>query len=105
MHKELIGQQALLSMPCTLDATALLLGFIEELMEVSGGETSDPERLEHDLRQAVDAICRHDAVDETCNVVAKLAIHDAGVDVHLTCENHVAADVGIVEQVVAAREA
>jgi len=105
MHKELIGQEASLSLPCTLDAAPLLLGFVEELMEVSGGEASDPDRLEHDLRQAVDAICNHEAVDECCNVVAVFEIHDRGVDVRLTCENQSAADVGIVEQLVAAREA
>jgi hypothetical protein len=83
----------------------LLLGFIEELMEVGGGEASDLGRLEHDLRNAVDAICRHDAVDLECSVVATFEIHDRGVDVRLTCENHRKADVGIVEQVIAALEA
>ncbi|MGD8329510.1 MAG: hypothetical protein PVJ49_08735 [Acidobacteriota bacterium] len=94
-----------MSLPCTLDAAPLLLGFIEELMEVSGGEASEPDRLEHDLRQAVDAICNHAAGDERCSVVAVFEIHDRGVDVRLTCENQAAADIGMVEQVIAAREA
>ena len=104
MHKELIGQEASLSLPCVVDAAPLLLSFIEELMEVDGGESSAPDRLEHDLREAVNAICRHGSVDACCSVVAVFEIHDEGVDVHLTCENQDQADVGIVEQVVAAIE-
>lgn len=108
MHKELIGQEASLSLPCTVDATALLLGFIEELIEVSGGEASDPDHLEHDLREAVDAIraIRGDeCVDTACDVVAIFEIHARGVDVRLTCANQDAADVGTDERVVAALEA
>jgi len=105
MHKELIGQGASLSLPCAVDAAPLLLGFIEELMEVGGGESSDLDRLEHDLREAVNAICRHGSVNACCSVVAVFEIHNEGVDVHLTCENQDHADVGIVEQVVAAIEA
>ena len=105
MHKELIGQEASMRLPCTLDATALLLGFIEELMEVSGGETSDPDRLEHDLRGAVDAICRHDSAELACGVVATLEIHDRGVDVRITAESGGAASAGVSEQLVAALEA
>ncbi len=105
MHKELIGQEASLSLPCTVDSTALLLGFIEELMEVSGAETSEPERLEQDLRQAIDAICRDDEDAAACHVVATLEIHDSGVDVRLNCERQGTADNGLAEPVVAAREA
>lgn len=108
MHKELIGQEASLSLPCTVDATALLLGFIEELMEVSGGKASDPERLEHDLREAVDAIraiCGDQCVDTTCTVVAIFEIHTRGVHVRLTGENRDAAEFDTHEHVVAALEA
>ena len=92
-------------LPCTVDATVLLLGFIEELMEVSGDEVSDSNRLEHDLRGAVDAICRHHSADAACSVVASFEIHDRGVDVRLTCETQDAVDAGASEQVVAVLEA
>ena len=105
MHKELIGQEASLSLPCTVDATALLLGFIKELMEVGGSEASDPDRLEHDLRQAVDAIRGDECGDAACDVVAIFEIHERGVEVRLSCESHDAADVDINEHVVAALEA
>jgi hypothetical protein len=99
MHKELIGKEASLSLPCSFDATALVLGFIDELMEVGGGETSDPERLEGELRAAVGAICRPG--DDCGQVVVRFAIHDRGVDVLLTCENHGAGE----QHVIAAHEA
>jgi hypothetical protein len=105
MHKELIGQEVSLSLPCTVDATALLLGFIEELMEVSGGEASDPDRIEHDLREAVGAIRGSECADTACDVVAIFEIHDRGVDIHLTCESQDVADAGTNEHVVAALEA
>jgi hypothetical protein len=105
MHKELIGQHASLSLPCSVDATALLLGFIEELMEVSGDETGDPGRLESDLRAAVAAICAHRGENGVVQVLANIEIHDRGVDVRLTCENPDAADLGISEQLVVAHEA
>jgi len=102
MHKELVGQEASLSLPCTVDATALLFGFVEELMEVSGDEASDPDALQQDIRTAVDAICAQTA-DEGCDVVATFAIVEDGVDLHLTCENRNNGD--SATQVVAARVA
>ncbi len=102
MHKELIGQEASLSLPCDVDATSLLLGFIEELMEAGNSETEDLEGLENNLKEAVGAIFRHDGVGEACHVVATFEIHDNGIDVRLTCDTHDAAD---VRHVVVAREA
>lgn len=101
MHKELIGKEASLSLPCSFDATALVLGFIEELMEVGGGETGDPERLEGELRAAVGAICSTEGDNGCGHVVVRFAIHDRGVDVHLACENHGDG----AEHVIAAHEA
>jgi len=88
MHKELIGQEAALTLPCNVDATALLMCFIDELMEVSDGETGDPEGLESSIKEAVEAICGQDRVDDTCHVIATFDITEAGVDVHLTCDIH-----------------
>ena len=105
MQKELIGQNASLSLPGSVDAATLLLGFIEELMEVSDAETSDPERLETDLREAVAVLCQHGSGDGALQVVANFEIHDRGVDVRLTCENHDAAGLDLVEQLVVAHEA
>ncbi len=105
MHKELIGQDASLNLPGTVDAAALLLGFIEELMGVSGSEASDPDRLEHDLRQAVDAIRGDECGDAACDVLAIFEIHDRGVDVRLSCEGQDTGDVDTNEHVVAALEA
>lgn len=85
MHKELIGQEASLRLPCSVDATALLLGFVEELMDVSGSETGEPERLESDLREAVAAICSHAGAADALQVVATFEIHDRSVDVRLAC--------------------
>ena len=102
MHEELIGQEASLSLPCDVDATALLLGFIEELMEVSGGEAEDPDGLESSLNEAVGAIRRHQRDADACQVVATFEIHGGGVDVRLTCDAH---DTDNVQQVVVAREA
>ena len=86
MHKELIGQEASLILPCSVDATALLLGFVEELMEVSGSETGEPERLESELRDAVAAICRNTEGGDSLQVVATFQIRDSQVDVRLACE-------------------
>lgn len=105
MHKELIGQQASLSLPCSVDAATLLLGFIEELMEVSDAETSEPERLETDLREAVATLCQHGGGNGALQVVATFEIHERGVDVRLTRENKDAAELDIVEQHVVAHEA
>lgn len=105
MHKELIGQEASLRLPGTVDAAALLLGFIEELMEVSGGGASDADRLEHDLREAVDALRGDRCVDTACDVLAIFDIHERGVDVRLTCARPDATDEGAGEHVVAALEA
>lgn len=101
MHKELIGQEASLTLPCSVDATALLLGFVEELMEVSGSETGEPERLEGDLRAAVAAICRTADSPGTLQVVATFAIRDDGVDVRLAGTDQ---DASIGEQLVVAHE-
>ena len=105
MHKELVGQEALLSLPSTVDAADLLLVFIEELMEVDGGESSDPDRLESELREAIESIRSHEQSTADCNVVARFDIRGDGVDVRLTCENQARGDVGINELVVAAPEA
>ena len=102
MHEEMIGQEASLSLPSDVDATSLLLGFIEELMEAGNSETEDPEGLENSLKAAIGAIFRHDGVAEVCHLVATFDIHDTGIDVRLTCDTHDAAD---VRQVVVAREA
>ncbi len=102
MHEELIGQEASLSLPSDVDATSLVLGFIEELMEAGNSETEDPEGLESSLKAAIGAIFHHDGVAEACHVVATFDIHDTGIDVRLTCDTHDAAD---VRQVVVAREA
>ena len=102
MHEEMIGQEASLSLPSDVDATSLLLGFIEELMEAGNSETEDPEGLENSLKAAIGAIFRHDGVAEACHLVATFDIHDIGIDVRLTCDTHDAAD---VRQVVVAREA
>jgi hypothetical protein len=102
MHEEMIGQEASLSLPSDVDATSLLLGFIEELMEAGNSETEDPEGLENSLKAAIGVIFRHDGVAEACHLVATFDIHDIGIDVRLTCDTHDAAD---VRQVVVAREA
>ena len=102
MHEELIGQEASLSLPSDVEATSLLLGFIEELMEAGNSETEDPEGLENSLKAAIRAIFRHDGVAEACHLVATFDIHGTGIDVRLTCDTHDAAD---VRQVVVAREA
>ena len=102
MHEEMIGQEASLSLPSDVDATSLLLGFIEELMEAGNSETEDPEGLENSLKAAIGAIFRHDGVAEACHLVATFDIHDTGIDVRLTCDTHDTAD---VRQVVVAREA
>ncbi|MCH7825364.1 MAG: hypothetical protein IH849_11215 [Acidobacteria bacterium] len=102
MHEELIGQEASLSLPCDVDATSLLLGFIEELMEAGCSEAEDPEGLENRLKEAVGTIFRHDGVGEACHVVATFEIHDNRIDVRLTCDTHDAAN---VRQMVVAREA
>lgn len=102
MHEELIGQEASLSLPCDVNATSLLLGFIEELMEASGNEAKDPEGLESALDEAVRKICGHQGVVDVCHVVATLEIRDGGIDVWLTCGTHDAAD---LRHVVVAREA
>ena len=102
MHEELIGQEASLSLPCTVNATSLLLGFIEELMEAGGDEADDPGGLESALEEAVGAICGHDGVADACHVVATFEIHDNHIDVQLTCDTHDAAD---VRHVIVARPA
>ena len=105
MHKQLIGQEASLTLPCTVDAAALLLGFVEELMEVSGSETGEPERLEVDLRQAVAAICQADDGTGSVQLAATFEIQDRSVGVRLTCVDHEARDLGVAEQFVVAHEA
>lgn len=105
MHKELIGQEASLSLPSTVDAADVLFGFVEELMDVSDDEARDPDRVKAELSRAIDALRSDEAVDGTCNVVARIEIHDAGVEVHLTCENRDAVRIEIAEQVVAAPQA
>jgi len=102
MHEELIGQEASLSLPCTVNATSLLLVFIEELMEAGGDEADDPDGLESALEEAVGAIFGHDGVADACHVVATFEIHANSIDVRLTCDAHDAAD---VQHVVVAREA
>ncbi len=101
MHKKLIGQEASLTLPCSIDATPLLLGFVEELMEVSGSEAGEPERLESDLREALAAICRQANGDDASRVAATFEIHDNSVDVRLA---YVGPDASIDERVVVAHE-
>ena len=57
MHQELIGQEASFRLPCGGEAPELLLSFIEELLEVGGSDADEPERLEEEMRAAVDALC------------------------------------------------
>lgn len=105
MHKELIGQEASLSLPSTIDASEVLFGFIEELMDVSGDEAHAPDRVKEDLSRAIDRMRADAAVDNSCNVVARLEIHADGVEIHLTCENHDAVRLELAERVVEARKA
>ncbi len=100
MHEELIGQHASLTLPCSVDAAKLLLGFIEELMEASGDEPEEPERLEADLRGAVAALCPAGSDNGASHLVASFNIHDEGVDVRLVIEG----DTSGGEKVVVARE-
>lgn len=89
MHKELVGQEASLRLPCNIDVIALLLGFIEELMEVSDSETHEPEALEGELKAAVAAVCGEAAADgaePSCHLAATMTIRDDHVEVHLACE-------------------
>ena len=102
MHRELVGQEASLRLPCNIDVTALLLGFIEELMEVSGSETHEPDAFVGELKAAVVAVCGEAAADsvDPCDLVATMTIRDDHVEVHLACK-----DAGPSAHVVAAREA
>jgi len=104
MHEELIGQEASLSLPCSVSPTPLLLGFIEELMEVDGSEPSDPEGLEKELQGAVDALCVAAGTDPECTLVASLEIRSDSVEVRLTFEGGSAGSAP-VEQVVTAHAA
>ncbi len=105
MHKELIGQEASLSLPCTANATPLLLGFIEELMEVSGSETSDPERLGEELNKALGVLCAALDADPECNIVVVFDIRQDSVEVRLSCEDGESPEPGAAEHVVTAHEA
>ncbi len=107
MHKELVGQEASFSLPCNIDVTALLLVFIEELMEVSGSETHEPDAFEGELKAAVAAVCGEaaaDSADRSCHLVATMTIRDDHVEVHLACEEAGPSAVDDA-QVVTAREA
>ena len=89
MHRELVGQEASLRLPCDIDVTALLLGFIEELMEVSGSETHEPDAFQGELKAAVSAVCGEAAADfaaRSCHLVATMTIRDDHVEVHLACK-------------------
>ena len=101
MHKALIGQEASLRLPCTVDVTALLVSFIDELMEVSGSETDNPERLEEDLKAIIDEVCAHDA---SCDLVVTLTIQDDGVEMHMVCEVGEAPAAGSEARIITVRE-
>jgi hypothetical protein len=103
MHKELIGQEASLRLPCTFEVAALLFGFIEELMEVSGDEPSDTDALEQELQGAVDALCAGGAAERS--VMATFEIGTDAIAVRLTCGNASAQGSGAAEQVVTAHQA
>ena len=107
MHRELVGQEASLRLPCDIDVTALLLAFIGELMEVSGSATHEPDTLEGELKTAVAAVCGEaaaDSADRSCRLVATMTIRDDHVEVHLAGEEAGPSAVD-EDRVVTAREA
>ena len=90
MHKELIGKQASLRLPCSMEATELLLDFVDELMEVSGSHASEPHQLQQQMSAAVDALCRPDSPNSrACELVATLTILEESIEISLA---HVGAD-------------
>ena len=102
MHRELIGQQASLSVPCSMDAAALLIEFVSELIEVGGSHAEEPRQLERKIEKALGALCRSGAVGG--QILATFAIGADGVEIRLQRDD-AAAPPAVREQVVTAREA
>lgn len=82
MDERLMGEEVALELPCTAEAPALVLRFVEELLEVVGSEPYDARGLEAALEAAVGELC--DATAEgPPRLQARLRITANGVDVRL----------------------
>ena len=82
MHNGLIGEEVTLDLPCDADPSALLMGFVEELLEVGGGDADDPQRVVEELQRAVEELCDG---NEDCQLEARLSITDEGIEETLSC--------------------
>ena len=58
MDESFVGHEAKFSLPCDDSVVPLLMGFIEELLLVGGGDVEAPEQVEEQIRVAMDEICR-----------------------------------------------
>ena len=57
MDESFLGHEATFSLPCDASVVPLLMGFIEELLMVGGSDVEAPEKVEEQLRGAVEKIC------------------------------------------------
>ena len=106
MHSELIGQQASFRLPCAVEVTELLLGFIEELLGVSGSEASEPEQLEQQMSAAVSALCDDASTKATeRELFATLTILDESIEISLTHGNGEGGIAGAEAHTLTVREA
>ena len=82
MHDKLVGTEASFKLPCSADATQLLLGFVEEILEVSGSDVNEPERLEDEMKAAVEALC-NDPGHPDGVLQATFNLVDGGIEIRL----------------------
>ena len=60
MDESFVGHEAKFSLPCDDSVVAFLVSFIEQLLMVGDSDVEAPERVEEQIRVAIDEICgRH----------------------------------------------
>lgn len=82
MDEGLIGQEALIELPCEAAVYSLLFDFIEELLLVSGSDVEGPERLEADLLSAIEELCGA-SEGKSARLEARIEVVSEGLDVTL----------------------